>query len=267
MRGVHLYTLLDMKNVSAYEKVSNAFSVAPSDTIGGYYETMMDALEAAGSLDKCDIFQFMSAHNLADSQINWNDPGTNNPIATNTPIWTQYQGFTSTLGPPKGYVDCNYKANSDGDKYKLDDATVIVGTGNTVVDLSEFGARVGSSNETRINGWSNGTSVRASLNGNYVAIPNTLGKGIGHFGATRNSSPSFKVWQNKTSSTQARASASVTSRGFWATTANTNDSTVEVTLKQVRYVWAGGYLTDVEYGATIDAIEACLDSLGTGLIT
>ena len=37
--------------------------------------------------------------------------------------------------------------------------------------------------------------------------------------------------------------------------------------KQIRFVWAGSALTDQEYEDTIDAIEACLNSLGTGLMS
>ena len=265
MKGVHLYTLFDIKNLTGYNVVLSAFNTPPSAQVGGYYQTMVSALQTAGSWDKCDIFQFYSAHNQADSLINWRTPGTCDPTAVDSPTWTQYQGFTSTLGPPKGYINTNYKPSVNGVNYGLNDATVIVGIGNSVVDASGVGAKVANTNETRINGYSVGTSVRGSLNGNYATIDNILASGIGHFGVTRSEAAAFKIWQNKTSNEQSRNSASVTSRNFWATTANLNDSYVEYTGKQVRYVWAGGCLTDQEYQDTIDAIEACLLSLGSSI--
>jgi len=266
MRGVHLYTLPDMKNVSAYEKVYNAFNTKPSDVVGGYYETMLDALESLGSLATCDLFQFFSAHNQVDSLINWARPGTFDPAEVSGPLWEQYKGFTCAL-TPRGYVRCNYNPASDAIHYSLNSATVIVGTATTDEDTSEFGANDGSSIETRINGLATGSNVTASINAAFSNSTPTILNGIGYFGATRNNATQIKIWQNIGSTIVSQNSVSVTDREFYATTANIGATNPEYMERQQRFVWAGGYLTDAKYIATITAIEACLDSLSTGLIT
>lgn len=269
MRGVHLYTLFDIRHrdIDYYTLIYNAFPTKPSDEISGYFETMIDALEVAGSLQKCDLFQWFSAHTRAASLINWANPGVHDPAEVNNPAWEQYKGFSCVLGPPVGYIRCHYNPTDDANNYGLNDATVIIGVDTTDLDESEFGCNDGDSIETRINGHASfsGTKVRVGINAAIGSYVTSEIDGVGYVGGVRSGSSQIDIWQNKSKTNVNQNSVSIPDAEFYATSANI-PAGQEYMDKQIRFVWVSSALTDQEYQDTIDAIETCLDSLDSGLI-
>ncbi len=187
-------------------------------------------------------------------------------VLVETPLWEQYKGFTPVVAP-RAYVKCSYTPSLNAINYALNSATVIVGTEAFETDAAEFGSNDGSSHETRINSYNDpGGGVRVSVNcltGTLVA--GVLG-GIGHAGGTRNNATQISIWQNISSQVVAQNSTQLPEREFYAGTSNTGVGP-EYMNKQIRYVWISSALTSEEYIATINAIETCLSSLGSGLIT
>lgn len=246
-----------------YQAVYAAFNTKPTTAEDVIFNTMVAALVAAGSWAKCDFFDFFSAHNRVDSLINWVSPGTFDPSQVQTPLWTKYEGFTC-VQTPRGYIRCNYNPNDDAVLYALDSATAIIGVGSSVTDLSEFGSNDVASTETRINGNSGG-DVKVSINSGFQDTVASALSGVGHFGGTRANATQVKIWQNVTFDLVSENSVSLPDREFYTTTSNPG-ATPEYMQKQIRYALVASLLTEAEYIATINAIEAALVSLGTGII-
>ena len=268
MRGAHLYTLFDMKNknVDPYQDIYDAWTTKPSAVANTAYNKMVSALVDLGSWATADIFQFFSTHTNDNGEAlkNWISPGTLDPSMEETPDWSQYNGFLSLVGLPKAYIKTNYTPSINAVKYQLNAATLIIGNGTNTNDGSQFGCNDAGSIEAKIASYDGG-NMRLSLNSQFNdTTPNTIGGGIGYFGGTRPDDSNVKMWQNLTSTSKVKSTDSLPTRELFAGAYNIGSA--EMSVNRLRFVWAGGYLTDAQYIGTINAIETCLDTLGTGLI-
>lgn len=126
MRGVHLYTLFDLRhrNVSAYQDIYDAFTAKPSDVVSSSYNRMVSSLINAGSWAKADVFQFYSTHTNDDleAQLNWIYPSGHGNLLDlgkgffNSGVegWIPFPGSTNTVENDNGALKITYGNHAYG---------------------------------------------------------------------------------------------------------------------------------------------------------
>jgi len=250
---------------SQFQTIYDTWIVKPSDAIAGYYNTMVKTIVDAGIWAKGDVFDFFSTHsnNNLEAYYNWINPlGACNPAPINSPVWTQYEG---TIGNALSvrYVRLNFTPNVNGVNYKLDDCCIIEGCATAANTSYDVGVSDGA-NLALLRSWG-GTSFYGALNAAAASTVTSI-QTAGHFGITRILSTKQNLWQNLALTANiTRLSVALPTKEMYACGFN-NNGTANGCAKQLRYVWIGAYLDATQYAILINAIETCLDALGTGLI-
>jgi len=106
-----------------YQTVYDSFTTKPTAAIAEQQNTMVLGLVNSGIWAKLDVFYITASQSLADSLINWITPGTHDLTVHNliAGLWTQYRGWTGN--GINGYLNTNYKPDTDGVNYVLNDAS------------------------------------------------------------------------------------------------------------------------------------------------
>lgn len=250
---------------SQYQSVYNNWITKPSDAISNYYNTMVKTIVDAGIWAKGDVFDFFSTHSNTnlEAYYNWIAPlGACNPAPINSPVWTQYQGTIGASSPVR-YVRLNFIPSVNGVNYKLDDGCIIEGCATAMNSSYELGVTDGT-NLALLRSWG-GTTFYGALNSLATSTVASI-QTAGHFGITRILSTKQNLWQNLALTANiTRTSSALPSKEMYGAGYNNNGTAVG-TAKQLRYLWIGAYLDATQYAILINAIETCLDALGTGLI-
>lgn len=214
--------------------------------------------------NKIEFFDFFSTHNQNCSLTNWATAGaTFNPTAVNNPTWAQYEGYTADIAATR-YLRSNFRLGVDDTIIGVNDICGIIGIGsNVAVDSWVFGCR---SNAT---GWFNiflrAADVRYRCNDlTYVDIANANKKK--HYAISRGNAGNYDSYINLTRTNNVIASTGYPAPWNEIWIGASNEAGPTYSSQQIRYAWISSYLTEAEVGTVINAIETCLDALGTGLI-
>ena len=227
------------------------------------FNTMVETIVDGGVWAKGEFFDFFSTHNQNCAKTNWFHPGTFNPSEVNAPAWTQYQGYTGNSATVR-YLRSNFIPSVDGTLIGQNNICDIIGIGtNSISTNFDFGAISSTSRRLAFISLWNATTAYFYCNNSSVAQANNNSKK--YFAASRNNGANFDAYQNLVKTNVVKASDTLTSHEIYICGANTTGIPY-ISERQLRFAALFSYLTETEVGIVINAIETCLDALGTGLI-
>ncbi len=107
--------------VAEYQTVYDSWIIKPTDAVAAVQNTMVENWISDGIWAKKDILYVFAAHtnDNGEASTNWINPGTNNAIIINAPVFVAFEGFNGD-GATK-YINTNYNPNTEGVNYTLDD--------------------------------------------------------------------------------------------------------------------------------------------------
>lgn len=106
-----------------YKSVYDSFTTKPSASVANAQNTMVESLVDSGVWSKFDVFYVFAGHtnDNNESLINWKNPGTNDSTAVNSPVFSQYNGFTGN--GLSSYINTNYNPSTDKINLSLNSAS------------------------------------------------------------------------------------------------------------------------------------------------
>ena len=238
---------------SEFQAVYNSWTTKPSDTVAGYYNTMVETIVDGDIWIKGEFFDFFSTHtnDASEGLVNWINPGTFNSSLLNNPTFTAYQGFLNN-STTTSRIDLNFNPSTNGIGISQNNICVIMGLGTDLDEVS-YDLYSGATYIIRLRSRS-ANNTRSYINSSgYGTNANT--NSIKHYAISRGNSANYDLYFNLT-----KATNTLVSTGLCNVSLYTGGN------KQTRYVSLWSYLTEAEITIVINAIETCLDSLGTGLI-
>lgn len=247
-----------------YRDVYFSFDEVPTDADALNQNTLLKGFVDAGIYDKCELIDIFSAHNQAGSLINWKNPGTFDPTLVNTPVWTQYAGFTGNAANSR-YVRLDFIPGTDGTLIGQDNICIMIGVGTDVnentIDIGGQDAAgnllIIGSRDTNMAGFACNTAITDVL-------PNTNSKQ--HFTISRNGAALYYSYMNKVQEGMVRVSTGLCDIELYGCAYNNNGVLANINNRTIRYIILASYLTEDEIGTVIDLMEAYLTNYGTNLI-
>ena len=260
----------DVTRANHYEDVLAYWDASgwalPDAAPSAAFNTMITSIGGT-LLNKAEFFNFFSTHNQDCSLTNWATAGVAfNPTAENNPTWTQYGGYAGDAVAVR-YLRGNFIPSVHGTKIGQDNMCVLVGVGNTVDNEYVLGA----SNsvifsQTFLAPIAGGGLYRTAINTGNTSNNVANAIGTAHFGISRGFAANYDRYINLAKSNVILASANLTNLEMYFCCYNRDGVPTQISASPLRYVWLSSYLTEAEMGTVVNAIETCLDSLGTGLI-
>lgn len=234
----------------------------PDDATKTIFDTMVSSLVSAGVWAKMELFNFFSTHNQNCSLTNWANPGTFNPSAVNAPAWAQYQGYTGDSVNVR-YVRSNFIPSSDGTLIGQDNICAIIGVGiDQTTGNYSFGVYASSKFCIKARSAAN-QSLFYCNDGTQKTSVNTNGKK--YYTISRGASNNYDSYISLEKTNRVVDSIGLPNYGLLSC-GYSSYGTPQPSGDQFRFALLSSYLTESEVTNTINAIETCLDALGTGLM-
>jgi len=248
---------------SAYDAIYAAFTTKPAADTSGFWEQMYDSIGTYW--DSLDIFYWFAQEDTNDTKINWVNPGTHTATLIGPPTFTAFQGYAGGTGK---VINTNYNPTSHGNNYTLNDASM----GCYIrTDISEAAVDMGAdddANKTDAYFMTRWTNDRAYIQFNgtsqeYASNDDSRGMYIANRTAA-NIQDLYKNGEKIIDGTG--ASVALPDLNIYVLGVSGVGGYVQSD-KQVSCAFAGAGLSQTAITKITDAIEACMDSMGVGIIS
>ena len=199
-------------------------------------------LKKAGIWSKLDALWICAAHNEQAAKLNWiKDAHNLTKGGTGDLYFTVDKGFKSNL--TSTYLNTNYTPSTDGDKYKLDDATFGIVHDGKVDRMGIHGFFY--SNQTTCIGVYSGYTVANRLNGSDLWASPSVYYHNGYHAITRNNTVNATIYKRgyHTNETQSNAAVAVPTKPLFLCACNNNGTPAYYADTIIKVGFVGGHLT------------------------
>lgn len=222
---------------------------------------MVKSLVNYGIWDKIQIFDYFSTHDVSSALVNWISPGIFNPTIVDNPSFNMYEGFTGG----SGYLKSNFIPSIHGTKISQNNICMMGGIGNNLIEATiPFGATDSSTHLLLYP-----TYAATNEYGMYIhSSPHSVITHAGskaYFTGSRGSDSTLSQYRNLIGGEGNKTSTGFISKELYICGRN-NNGNYNSSNFQLRFALLSSYLTESEIFTTINIIESCLSTLGTGLI-
>ena len=251
--------------ISQYQTVYDAMVTKPNVVDKYIQNKMLTKIVNSGLFSKAEFIDIFCTHSQNTAAINWHDPAKFSPIPTNSPMWTQYKGYTGNTTGTK-YVKLSYIPSVDGIAITKTNYCVIIGIGTNIQEnLYDFGVYDGNTSLSIISRKTN-DQVAIFNNESSGANINPNINSIGAYAISRKDASISKMNKNTGSVIASKpVASSLVSKELYACAENSN-GTASPCNKQIAYVAMFSYLSDYEISEFMEIMDEYLNYYNSKLI-
>jgi hypothetical protein len=238
----------------------------PSDAVAEEQDTFAKALVDGGVWSKRDVIWLFAQQYNSDGEadINWKNPGSHDVSPVSDPGWTPFIGYD---GGSPDYINTNFNPATDGDKFKLNDASVSMYHRIEIATTQiPFGIKNGSYGIQYLPYYLGNRSIRINGANSLQWADSSQNKGFTYI--ERSASNARAMFLNNSElGSDSEVSTAIPNLDMYIFARN-NDGTPDLFCNtQVSYFAMGGALSAAERLAEMNAIEAYMDSNGKGVLS
>lgn len=245
-----------------YQAVLDVWTTDPTGDTLTWQNNLVYSLDTAGFWDNGDLLYIPAITENGDGEatVNWLNPGTYDLTETNSPTWTDNEGYTGN--GTNSYLTTGWDVANNGVNYTQNDASICVYIRNNVgVAAAVIGSEIASGGSYLYPRTATGY-VAIRLNSNNESFnENTNSQGF--WQVSRGASDDVKVYKN--ASLIWNPDPASTTPSSEDLKILTGDATAFSTC-QVAFVYIGKSLTPTKIGTLNTIVETYMDAIGKGVI-